>query len=135
MGGFDPPPPARIRPEMLPLHYNDSGVCAPPSHISVIVFTMSKLIQMIFYQVNQWCPLASNGFIIITINRLNDFLPKGIHYHFSDMCPPQSFARLFLRTYPSQTSLCCLNVIGWFRSTSPDADVASTLPLRYNDSV
>jgi hypothetical protein len=33
--------------------------------------------------------------------------------------PPQSFARLFLRTYPSQTSLCCLNVIGWFRSTSP----------------
>ena len=25
-------------------------------------------------------------------------------------------------------------VIGWFRSTSSDADVAGTLPLRYNDS-
>jgi hypothetical protein len=87
LGGFDPPPLARIRPEMLPLHYNDSVVCAPPSHISVIVFTMSKLIQMIFYQVNQWCPLASNGFIIITINYLNDFLPNGIYFHFSDMCP------------------------------------------------
>ena len=25
-------------------------------------------------------------------------------------------------------------VIGWFRYTSPDTEVASTLPLRYNDS-
>ena len=39
-----------------------------------------------------------------------------------------------LRTYPSQPSLRCLNVIGWFRSTSPDTEVVSTLPLRYNDS-
>ena len=28
-GGFDPPPPARIRPEMLPLHYNDSVLYVP----------------------------------------------------------------------------------------------------------
>jgi hypothetical protein len=26
-------------------------------------------------------------------------------------------------------------VIGWFRSTSPDPEVVSALPLRYNDSV
>ena len=40
------------------------------------------------------------------------------------------------RTYLSAYSLCCgfLNVIGWFRSTSPDAEVISALPLRYNDS-
>ncbi len=38
------------------------------------------------------------------------------------------------RTYPSQTFVALPNVIGRFRSTSPDAEVVSTLPLRYNDS-
>ena len=38
------------------------------------------------------------------------------------------------RIYPPQPSSRYLNVIGWFRSTSPDAEVVSTLPLRYNDS-
>ncbi len=41
-----------------------------------------------------------------------------------------------LRTYLSLITFVALpNVIGWFRPTSPDAEVVSTLPLRYNDSV
>ena len=66
----------------------------------------------------------NNFFIINPINRLNDFKISLLRY------VPQP------RTYPSAYSLCCgcLNVIGWFRSTSPDAEVISALPLRYNDS-
>ena len=49
------------------------------------------------------------------------------------MCP-----FVFYKTFPSHISIATFvalpNVIGWFRSTSPDAEVVSTLPLRYNDS-
>ena len=83
---------------------------------------------MIFYQLIQWCPLASNWFIIITNQSPKWFLLSFLWY-----VPPQSFARLFLRTYPSQTSLCCLNVVGWFRSTSSDFLLVGTHPLRFND--
>ena len=49
------------------------------------------------------------------------------------MCP-----FVFYKTFPSHISIATFvalpNVIGWFRSTSSDAEVVSTLPLRYNDS-
>jgi len=48
---------------------------APPSHKSVIDFTMSQsTISMTFLIINP-------------INRLNDFLPYGIYYHYCDKCP------------------------------------------------
>jgi hypothetical protein len=61
---------------MLPLHYKRLGVkSAPPSHKSVIDFTMSRsTISMTFLIINP-------------INRLNDFLPYGIYYHYCDKCP------------------------------------------------
>ena len=54
---------------------------APPSHKSVIDFTMSRsTISMTFLIINP-------------INRLNDFLPCGIYYHYSDICP--TFAYIY----------------------------------------
>jgi hypothetical protein len=48
---------------------------APPSHKSVIDFTMSRsTISMTFLIINP-------------INRLNDILPYGIYYHYCDKCP------------------------------------------------
>jgi hypothetical protein len=56
--------------------YTLKKICAPPSHKSVIDFTMSRsTISMTFLK------------FINPINHLNDFLPNGIYYHYSDICP------------------------------------------------
>jgi hypothetical protein len=90
-------------------------------------------------------------------------LKLSVRSHYATMtrliCAPSSFTRLFLRTYPSQTSLCPssymslggfdppppipvgtqplrfnnFHIIVWFRSTS--SKLVGTLPLRYNDFV
>ena len=76
LGGFDPPPPARIRPEMLPLHYNDLFDICPfifckifPSHISVANFIAS--IFLIYHRV-------------VSINRPSGYEPDALPLRHND---------------------------------------------------
>ena len=98
LGGFDPPP----LDSLVCDHYTTNGwfrstssnppvcdhtlqrrvlICAPPSHISVIDFTMSRLTTSI------WLFTLWEFIIINSINRLNDFLPNRVYNHYSDICP------------------------------------------------
>ena len=54
-----------------------------------------------------------------------------------DICPPLSFARLFLRIYPSQPSLCPSSYIyHWVVSINrPSGYEPDALPLRHNDGL
>ena len=61
LGSFDLPPPARIRPEMLPLHYNDLVDICPS-----VAYIRHRLHYVPINHIN-------NFFIITIINHLNDF--------------------------------------------------------------
>ena len=96
LGGFDPPPPTFCW--LARFHYASmtfTSLCGFDPHPPTVVGTHPLRYNDSFdiYHSLQY----------VQIN-LNDFLPNWIYYHFSDMCP--FIFRFFLRTYPSQTSLC-----------------------------
>jgi hypothetical protein len=115
LGGFDPPPPVRIRPEMLPLHYNDLFYMCP--------LTAHSLHCVIYH----W---------VVSINRPSGYEPDALPLRHNDGLslggfdpPPPTFCRLARFHYASMTftSSCGFD-------PHPPTFVG-TLPLRFNDFV
>ena len=124
-GGFDPPPPKLVGALTIALQQLVSlgGFDPPPPTL----FGMRPLHLNDSFDM---CPIAK-CFSIAHIR----------HIHFFDVSIFLIYHRVVSINRPSGYEPDALPlrhddgfVIGWFRSTSPDAEVVSTLPLRYNDS-
>jgi hypothetical protein len=126
-GGFDPPPPKPVGalPIVLQRLVSLGGFDPPPPTL----FGMRPL-------------HLNDSFDMCPIYLLQDFSIAHIrHIHFFDVSIFLKYHRVVSINRPSGYEPDALplrhddgGVIGWFRSTSPDAEVVSTLPLRYNDS-
>ncbi len=75
LGGFDPPPLVRIRPGMLPLHYNDSFDICPLSAIAISIAYIRHRLH---------CVHLPKYHRVVSINRPSGYEPDALPLRHDD---------------------------------------------------